>query len=181
MLTVEPGESLKIFKEETGITIPPAPEKSDAKVYAIEGGTVTIAFTGDGEPKIQQVIVSSVLGDYAKVSPVLSALFRVGARYSDVLDLLRGTRDPVLSSVADVIQDFLADYGILPKPKKEFEAAVQPSILSFAVDSEPKKRSVVVDDANLKICPVCGQRTLKVENGCETCINPECGYSKCDH
>ena len=181
MLLVEPGTVLREVREDAGLSIPPAPEKSDAKVYTIEGGTVTIAFTGDGEPRIQQVIISSVLGDYAKVSPVLSALFRVGVRYSDVLDLLRGTRDPVLSSVADVIQDFLADYGILPKPKASYEAAVQPSILSFAVDGEPKVDRTVEDPSNLKICPVCGQRTLKVENGCETCINPECGYSKCDH
>ncbi len=180
MLTVEPGETLRVLREEQGISIPPAPEKSDARVYTIDGGTVTIAFTGDGEPRIQQVIISSVLGDYAKVTPVLSALFRVGVRYSDVLDLLRGTRDPVLASVADVIQDFLADYGIMPKPSKEFDSAVQPSILSFALEQKSKDQGPV-DDANLKICPVCGQRTLKVENGCETCINPECGYSKCDH
>ncbi len=35
-------------------------------------------------------------------------------------------------------------------------------------------------ERDLRICPKCGQKTLKVENGCMTCINPECGYSKCD-
>ncbi len=36
-------------------------------------------------------------------------------------------------------------------------------------------------EAELMICPECNQKTLKIENGCMTCINPECGYSKCDH
>ncbi len=36
-------------------------------------------------------------------------------------------------------------------------------------------------DSNLKKCPVCEKVTLKVESGCSSCINPECGFSKCDH
>jgi hypothetical protein len=31
-----------------------------------------------------------------------------------------------------------------------------------------------------QICPKCNLRTLKVEGGCYTCVNPECGYTKCD-
>ena len=30
------------------------------------------------------------------------------------------------------------------------------------------------------ICPECNQRTVKMENGCLTCMNSECTYSKCD-
>ena len=29
-----------------------------------------------------------------------------------------------------------------------------------------------------KICPDCNNRTLKTENGCDSCM--DCGYSKCD-
>jgi hypothetical protein len=29
-----------------------------------------------------------------------------------------------------------------------------------------------------KICPTCSSKSLKMENGCDTCV--ECGYSKCD-
>lgn len=181
-MLIEPGLTIKEVREDTGLSIPPAPEKIDAKVYNIEGGTVTVAYTLEGsEPRIQQLIIQSVLGDYSRVSPVLSALFRVGVRYSDVLDLLRSTKDPVLVDVAGVVQDFLADYGIMPKPKRDYGAAVQPSILQFTLESKPKIDKTVDDPANLKLCPVCGQKTLKVENGCATCINPECGYSKCDH
>ncbi len=182
MLLIEPGAVVRELREDVGLSIPPVPEKLDAKVYTVDGGTVTIAYALEGnEPRIYQVIISSPLSDYAKINPFLSALVRVGVRYGDVLDLLRSTRDPILSSVADVVQDFLSEFGIMPAPRKEYEKAVQPSILSFAVDSGSKNDSLVTDDSNLQICPVCGQRTLKVENGCETCINPECGYSKCDH
>lgn len=181
MLQIEPGAVVKELKEDAGLSIPPVPEKMDAKVYTIDGGSVTIAYTlEDNEPRIYQVLVASPAGDYAKINPFLSALFRVGVRYGDVLDVLRSTHDPILANVADAIQDFLSEYGIMPRPSKGYEKAVQPSILSFALESKPKTAGLV-DESNLKICPVCGQRTLKVENGCMTCINPECGYSKCDH
>ena len=29
-----------------------------------------------------------------------------------------------------------------------------------------------------KVCPDCNNRTLKNENGCDSCM--DCGYSKCD-
>ena len=31
-----------------------------------------------------------------------------------------------------------------------------------------------------KICPDCNNPTLKMENGCDNCVDPDCGYSKCD-
>ena len=31
-----------------------------------------------------------------------------------------------------------------------------------------------------RICMECNNRTLKTENGCDICMSPECGYSKCD-
>lgn len=33
---------------------------------------------------------------------------------------------------------------------------------------------------NMAKCPVCGKYTLKMENGCYSCTNDKCGYSKCD-
>jgi hypothetical protein len=29
-------------------------------------------------------------------------------------------------------------------------------------------------------CPSCNEGTLKIENGCHSCLNEECGFSKCD-
>lgn len=34
--------------------------------------------------------------------------------------------------------------------------------------------------AQLSICPSCGNKTLKIENGCHTCLNETCGFSKCE-
>ena len=31
-----------------------------------------------------------------------------------------------------------------------------------------------------RICKECNNRTLKTENGCDICMDPDCGYSKCD-
>jgi len=33
---------------------------------------------------------------------------------------------------------------------------------------------------NLAVCPQCNQKSLRMENGCHSCINPDCGWSKCD-
>ena len=33
-------------------------------------------------------------------------------------------------------------------------------------------------NAQFKVCPDCNNRTLKNENGCDSCV--DCGYSKCD-
>jgi hypothetical protein len=33
-------------------------------------------------------------------------------------------------------------------------------------------------NVQFKVCPDCNNRTLKMENGCDSCMG--CGYSKCD-
>ena len=41
--------------------------------------------------------------------------------------------------------------------------------------------SLIADEsmnAEFRICPACSSKSLKTENGCDTCL--ECGYSKCD-
>ena len=70
-----------------------------------------------------------------------------------------------------------------------FEAAKKFYIEEVEVDKEtvvePKKRienKPINEDDNkmLRNCPQCNEKTLKIENGCNSCINPECGYGKCD-
>ncbi len=39
---------------------------------------------------------------------------------------------------------------------------------------------ITASDMNLSVCPSCSKKTLKVENGCHSCLNEECGFSKCD-
>ncbi|MCB9359347.1 hypothetical protein H6503_05420 [Candidatus Woesearchaeota archaeon] len=38
----------------------------------------------------------------------------------------------------------------------------------------------IVADLTLATCPACGKQTLKMEGGCHSCLNKECGFSKCD-
>ena len=33
-------------------------------------------------------------------------------------------------------------------------------------------------NTNFQICPSCSGKSLKTENGCDSCV--DCGYSKCD-
>ena len=40
-----------------------------------------------------------------------------------------------------------------------------------------KKR--IINSCN-NACPDCNNPTLKMENGCDNCVDPDCGYSKCD-
>ena len=35
-------------------------------------------------------------------------------------------------------------------------------------------------NTRFRICTECNNRTLKIENGCDICMNPDCGYSKCE-
>ena len=51
----------------------------------------------------------------------------------------------------------------------------QETILTFTLGLEEEKEEKEIDESKLAVCPVCGKRTLVVENGCYTCINPECG------
>jgi len=47
------------------------------------------------------------------------------------------------------------------------------------VQQETEEEMDVVAD-NLAECPSCGKNTLKIEGGCHSCVNEECGFSKCD-
>jgi hypothetical protein len=52
--------------------------------------------------------------------------------------------------------------------------------LSEEQESEGIKLKDVESKIELQVCPKCSKKTFKVENGCYSCINEECCYSKCD-
>ena len=37
-----------------------------------------------------------------------------------------------------------------------------------------------IDETKLLKCPACGKMTYRNDGGCATCIDPECGFGKCD-
>ena len=41
-----------------------------------------------------------------------------------------------------------------------------------------KPNEISLENAAFKICPDCQNKSLKTENGCDSCVT--CGYSKCD-
>lgn len=51
---------------------------------------------------------------------------------------------------------------------------------SFAKASVDHQQMISIPGARLMECPACNQHTLKMESGCNTCINEECGYGQCE-
>lgn len=43
-----------------------------------------------------------------------------------------------------------------------------------------EQHSEPVDDSKLLKCPACSKMTYRNDGGCATCIDPECGFGKCD-
>ena len=91
----------------------------------------------------------------------------------DVIALSNG----VLTSVYHAIRDGTMSkndgvYAIAEQEKKEL---VRPSVVVSSAKSEFK-----IEGIKLSMCPACSSKTLKVENGCHSCLNEECGFSKCD-
>lgn len=112
------------------------------------------------------------------------------------------------AEIAEVMEEFFIDIGLLKKESDktllEFSVASLsiPSLTSASYSttqtknaSEPLPIDVVNKDGKVitpssqqildvgemfRICPQCNMKTLKIEEGCYVCMNPECNYSKCD-
>ena len=52
--------------------------------------------------------------------------------------------------------------------------------LQSRIIQQPATTLIKIEGMTLHKCPACGQKTLKLENGCNTCMDKECGYGKCD-
>ena len=131
---------------------------------------VTIGYINDGVPIV--IFINSKdlkrTAEYAVLTRLISAIFRRGGDVSFVLEELRGIWDSnggffkngkyihsFYAEIADVIEEFFESIGLLTAP----------------IQSENKEN-------HFKICPECGAKALKNDNGCDTCM--QCGYSKCD-
>jgi ribonucleoside-diphosphate reductase alpha chain len=119
--------------------------------------------------------------EYAVLTRLISAIFRKSTDPTFILEELRGIYDPnggyfkdgkyihsFYAEIAKVIEQFFEDIGV---------TTVQAvNTASAKIDSHRTDE----DTSMLKICPKCGDRSVKIENGCMSCVNAECGYSKCD-
>ena len=172
----------------------------DAKVYKVKSSFVknsvfvTLGFiTENGRKRPFEIFINSKdltrAPEYVVLTRLISAIFRRTDDPMFILEELRGIFDPsggffkegkylhsFYAEVADVIEQFFFDVGILEKPE------LHPKEDNGQLDTNT---ILSIDEGNygniqFKICPECSNRTLKMEAGCDVCVDSECGYSKCD-
>jgi len=175
------------------------PEVVDAKVYKLKSAFVknsvfiTLSYVDDkGSIRPIEIFINSKdltrAPEYVVLTRLVSAIFRRSNDPMFILEELQGIFDPnggtfkegkyyhsFYAEIADVIERFFFDVGILERPD------VHP------MEDNGISETVVLarDEGNagnkaFRICKECNNRTLKTENGCDICMSPDCGYSKCD-
>jgi ribonucleoside-diphosphate reductase alpha chain len=174
------------------------PDVVNAKVYKLKSAFVknsvfvTLSYINEGEiiRPIEIFINSKDLTrapEYVVLTRLISAIFRRASDAMFILEELQGIFDPnggsfkegkyyhsFYAEIADVIERFFYDVGIVERPTEH------PPTDSGQVGTAP---ILARDEGNMgnlqfKVCPDCNNRTLKMENGCDSCMG--CGYSKCD-
>ena len=175
------------------------PEVVDAKVYKLKSAFVknsvfiTLSYIYDNsEVRPIEIFINSKdltrAPEYVVLTRLVSAIFRRSNDPMFILEELQGIFDPnggtykdgkyyhsFYAEIADVIERFFFEVGIMERP----EAMPME-------DNGPQQKVVLAKDEGnagnieFRICVECNNRTLKTENGCDICMDPDCGYSKCD-
>ena len=175
------------------------PEVVDAKVYKLKSAFVknsvfiTLSYVNDNtEIRPIEIFINSKdltrAPEYVVLTRLVSAIFRRSNDPMFILEELQGIFDPnggtfkdgkyyhsFYAEIADVIERFFFDVGIMERPE------IMP-----LEDNGPQQKVVLAKDEGnagnieFRICVECNNRTLKTENGCDICMDPDCGYSKCD-
>ena len=183
-------------KEDAGSKV--RPEVVDAKVYKLKSAFVknsvfiTLSYVNDNGilSPIEIFINSKDLtktSEYVVLTRLISAIFRRSTNPMFILEELQGIFDPnggsfkegkyyhsFYSEIADVIKRFFYDVKIIDESQSSKNH-------SNGVDEKnevPVESHVVDLNAEFRICPSCSGKSLKTENGCDSCM--DCGYSKCD-
>jgi ribonucleoside-diphosphate reductase alpha chain len=187
-------EKALIPRQDSGETvIANRPDVTEARVYRLRSGFVnnsvfiTLGYIHeDGRNRPIEIFINSKdltrAAEYAVLTRLISAIFRKSTDPTFILEELRGIYDPnggyfkdgkyihsFYAEIAKVIEQFFDDIGVTA-PKAP--AARVQVVEQIAGEGDAT--------GNLKICPKCGDRSVKIENGCMSCMNAECGYSKCD-
>ena len=174
------------------------PSIVEAKVYKLRSGFVkhsvyiTLGYIEqNGKKRPIEIFINSKdltkNAEYAVLTRLISAIFRKSVNPSFILEELSSIHDPnggyhrngrfihsFYSEVADVIERFFLEIGVTEKETKPVIAE------SVSLNTTPISGPADLSNIKFQICPDCNDRSIKMENGCLTCINPECGYSKCD-
>ncbi len=176
------------------------PDVVNAKVYRLRSGFVrhsvyiTLGYiTQNGKNRPIEIFINSKdltkNAEYAVLTRLISAIFRKSANPVFILEELSSIHDPnggyhkngkyihsFYSEIADVIEQFFREIGCMEE-EDEGDSTITQHVNEMLNPTTETKTKV---NTEFFICPECNQKTLKMENGCLTCINPECGYSKCD-
>jgi len=172
----------------------------DAKVYKLKSGFVkhsvyiTLGYIEqNGKKRPIEIFLNSKdltkIPEYAVLTRLISAIFRKSSDPTFILEELSSIYDPnggyhkngkfihsFYSEVADVIERFLIEIGIVKRDVKASKAQT----ITLAETPVQEIRTPNVTNLEYQICPDCSDRSVKMENGCLSCVNPDCGYSKCD-
>ena len=175
------------------------PEVVDAKVYKLKSAFVknsvfiTLSYVEEEkEVRPIEIFINSKdltrAPEYVVLTRLVSAIFRRSNDPMFILEELQGIFDPnggtfkegkyyhsFYAEIADVIERFFFDVGILERPD------------TMPIEDNGLQKNIVhakeegnSGNTKFRICIECNNRTLKTENGCDICMDPECGYSKCD-
>ena len=183
-----------IVSQNTPSTI--RPEVVDAKVYKLKSAFVknsvfiTLSYVKEkNEIRPIEIFINSKdltrAPEYVVLTRLVSAIFRRSNDPMFILEELQGIFDPnggtfkegkyyhsFYAEIADVIERFFFDVGIMESPNKH---SIKDDSLANVTKNETN-----TDNSEFRICNECNNKTLKTENGCDICMSPECGYSKCD-
>jgi ribonucleoside-diphosphate reductase alpha chain len=182
------SEKLDTLKKE------PRQDVLNAKVYKLKSSFVDYAIyitlsykLDENDNKIPyEIFINSKdltkSAEYAVLTRLISAVFRRSEDPTFIIEELKSIYDPngghfkegryypsIYAEIGDILERFFFDIGIMKKKDRKAMAEHGPAL--------PKKDEINLE---LKICPKCGQKSLKLDNGCMSCMNPDCGYSKCD-
>ena len=198
----------KVEKKDTSSEITPKqgdstfrPEVVNAKVYKVKSAfvknavfiTLSYVDTHSGREPIEIFINSKDLNrsaEYVVLTRLISAIFRRASDPMFILEELHGIHDPnggsfkegkyyhsFYAEVAETIERFFYDVGIIKKDAKPIKNESPPQAQDKNIVKSEEKVTIEVN-SEFRICPTCSGKSLKTENGCDTCV--ECGYSKCD-
>ena len=163
--------------------------------------TLSYVETDKGRRPIEIFINSKDLNrapEYVVLTRLISAIFRRATDPMFILEELHGIHDPnggsfkegkyyhsFYAEVAETIEKFFYEVGIIEKKSKNIELDSGPNpeieeIKNVIPVSTNDNMTQNLENFNtaFRICPTCSSKSLKTENGCDTCV--ECGYSKCD-
>ena len=177
------------------------PEVVDAKVYKLKSAFVknsvfvTLSYIKYGEVcRPVEIFINSKdltrAPEYVVLTRLISAIFRRSSDPMFILEELQGIFDPnggsykegkyyhsFYGEIAEVIKRFFFEVNILEEPEEhpiEDNGHIADSSDTITNNGDKKINT------QHKICPDCNNPTLKMENGCDNCLDPDCGYSKCD-